>query len=154
MYCPSCGKPVDANVKFCPNCGAQVSSGFASGQAAGVAGGAYAPPGAYPGRKLVRPRYPRMIAGVCSGFALQFGWDVTLVRVLTAALALLTSGAVGLAYLVAWVIIPESPYELPAGAPGYQPGYGPAGTPPAATGAASVPPPPAPGAPTAGSSTV
>jgi phage shock protein C len=133
MYCPSCGKPADASVRFCPHCGAQVSSGFAPG-----AGAAYAPPGGYAQRKLVRPHYPRMIAGVCSAFALQFGWDVTLVRVITAALGVLTSGAVGLAYLVAWVIIPEAPYELPAGAPGYaQPG------PPAPGATSSTPPPPA-----------
>jgi len=113
-----------------------VSSRFAPGQGAGAAaGGAYAAPGAYPPRKLVRPHYPRMIAGVCSGFALQFGWDVTLVRVITAALGVLTSGAVGLAYLVAWVIIPEAPYALPAGAPGY-----PTATPPN-PGAATAPPP-------------
>ncbi len=144
MYCPSCGKPVDANVRFCPVCGAQVSSGFASGAGAPAAGGAYPPPGAYPQRRLVRPRFPRMIAGVCAGFALQFGWDVTLVRVLTAVLAVLTSGAVGLAYIVAWVIIPEEPYALPAGAEGYQPGYGPIGTPPPAP----TPPPPQPGSTT------
>lgn len=132
MYCPSCGKSTDSGVKFCPHCGTQISSGFASGAGS-------APP-VYPQRKLVRPRYPRMIAGVCSAFALQFGWDLTLVRVITAALAVLTSGAVGLAYLVAWVIIPEAPYALPTGTPGYQGGYGSAGTPPA--GAASAPPPP------------
>lgn len=133
MYCPNCGKPTDASVRFCPSCGAQVSFGFAPGTGAGPAVGAYPPPGPYPQRKLVRPRYPRMIAGVCSAFALQFGWDVTLVRVLTAAVAVLTSGALGLAYLVAWVIIPEAPYALPSAAPGY---------PPPGPAAGSTPPPP------------
>jgi phage shock protein C len=135
MYCPSCGKPAEAGVRFCPVCGAQVSSGFAPGQGTGAA--AYPPPGVYAQRKLVRPRYPRMIAGVCSGFALQFGWDVTLVRVITAALGVLTSGAVGLAYLVAWVIIPEAAYALPMAA-AYPP-------PAAEAGPASTPPPPQPG---------
>ena len=76
-----------------------------------------------------------MIGGVCAAFALQFGWDLTLVRVLTAALAVLTSGAVGLAYLVAWVLIPEAPYALPVEAMGY-----PAPAPPPV--ATSAPPPP------------
>jgi phage shock protein PspC (stress-responsive transcriptional regulator) len=54
-----------------------------------------------------------MIAGVCAGFAQHYGWDLTLVRVLTALLALFT-GVGAVAYLVAWVIIPEAPYPLPA----------------------------------------
>jgi len=70
-----------------------------------------------------------MIAGVCAAFALQYGWDVTLVRVLTAVAAVFTSGGVGLAYLVAWVLIPEAPYALPPQGVSYAgatppPGYG------------------------------
>ena len=106
MYCPKCGKATDANVRFCSNCGAQIGSGF-------IPEGAPYAVGAYPQTKLVRPRFPRMIAGVCAAFALQYGWDLTLVRVLTAVLAVLTSGGFGLAYLVAWVLIPEAPYALP-----------------------------------------
>ena len=87
-------------------------------------GAAYAA-GGYPQSKLIRPRYPRMIAGVCAAFAVQYGWDLTLVRVLTAVLAVFTSGGFGLAYLVAWVLIPEAPYALPPQSAGY------AGPPPA-----------------------
>jgi hypothetical protein len=36
-FCPSCGKPVDANVAFCPNCGYSMQAG---GQGAAVPGGA------------------------------------------------------------------------------------------------------------------
>lgn len=117
MYCPKCGKATDASVTFCPACGAQIGAGF-------VPPGANYATGAYPQSKLARPRFPRMIAGVCSAFALQYGWDLTLVRVLTAVAALFTSGAVGLAYLLAWVLIPEAPYALPPQGVGY------AGTPP------------------------
>jgi len=114
MFCPSCGKVLDSSVRFCSNCGAQVGPGFAAGINPGtVAGGA-----PYPTGKLVRPRYPRMIGGVCSAFALQYGWDVSLVRVITAVMAILTSGLGGLAYLAAWIIIPEAPYALPASAAG------------------------------------
>jgi phage shock protein C len=70
-----------------------------------------------PMAKLMRPRFPRMIGGVCAAFAMQYGWDLSLVRVITAVIAILTSGIGGLAYLAAWIIIPEAPYELPSGAP-------------------------------------
>jgi len=54
-----------------------------------------------------------MIAGVCSGFALQYGWDITVVRLVTVVIALFTSGIGLLAYLAAWIIIPEAQYALP-----------------------------------------
>lgn len=65
----------------------------------------------FPGQ-LTRPRYPRMIAGVCAGFALHYGWDLSLVRVVTA-LAIVLTGVGLFAYLAAWIIIPEAPYALP-----------------------------------------
>jgi phage shock protein C len=52
-----------------------------------------------------------MIAGVCAAFALQYGWDVTVVRIITALICL--SGAGALAYLIAWIIIPDEPYAVP-----------------------------------------
>jgi phage shock protein C len=55
---------------------------------------------------LVRSREGRMVAGICSGVAGFFGWDVTLVRVVVAVVSVLTGGAGVLAYLVAWAIIP------------------------------------------------
>jgi len=53
-----------------------------------------------------------MIAGVCASFAQHYGWDLNLVRIITALLIILT-GVGALAYLAAWVIIPEAPYALP-----------------------------------------
>ena len=47
------------------------------------------------------------MAGVCAGIAEYFGVDVTLVRVIVAAIAVITGGAGVLAYLVAWAIIPD-----------------------------------------------
>jgi phage shock protein PspC (stress-responsive transcriptional regulator) len=47
-----------------------------------------------------------MVAGVCAGIAEYFGWDVTLVRVIVAVVAVITGGAGLLAYLAAWAIIP------------------------------------------------
>jgi phage shock protein PspC (stress-responsive transcriptional regulator) len=53
-----------------------------------------------------------MIAGVCAGFALHYGWDLNLVRIITALFIVLT-GVGALAYIIAWVVIPEEPYALP-----------------------------------------
>jgi phage shock protein C len=98
MFCSHCGKQMDPAARFCPACGA-VSQPIDYDRAP-VAG------------QLMRPRYPRMIAGVCSGFALHYGWDLSLTRVICALMIVLTG--VGLvAYLVAWVVIPEAPYVLP-----------------------------------------
>lgn len=108
MTCPNCGRVAEGGVRFCPNCGTQIGS-------AGYTGGTGYPPSAARLDGLVRPRYPRMIAGVCSAFALRYGIDITLLRVLTAVCALLTSGFVGLCYLAAWVIIPDAPYTLTPG---------------------------------------
>ena len=58
-------------------------------------------------KALVRSRKDRMVAGVCAGIADYFGWDVTLVRVIVAVVSVITGGTGVLAYLVAWVIIPE-----------------------------------------------
>jgi phage shock protein C len=58
-------------------------------------------------KTLVRNRKDRMLAGVCAGVADYIGVDVTLVRVLVVVLCLFTGGAGVLAYVAAWVIIPE-----------------------------------------------
>lgn len=56
---------------------------------------------------LMRPRDGRMLAGVCAGVADYFSQDVTLVRVIWAVVSVITGGAGVLAYLVAWIIIPD-----------------------------------------------
>ncbi len=94
MYCSHCGKELDGGARFCPACG----TAWQSSQT--------------PRRPLMRPRHPRMIAGVCAAFALEYGWDLSLVRVITALFIVLT-GVGLLAYLAAWIIIPEAPYALP-----------------------------------------
>jgi len=59
------------------------------------------------GKVLVRPRDDRMFAGVCAGLANYSGLDVTVVRVLWAVGTVVTGGAGILAYLVAWILIPD-----------------------------------------------
>lgn len=62
--------------------------------------------------RLERPRFPRKIAGVCSGLAEHFGWNAAFLRILFVVLALCSSGGLVLGYLAAWVLIPEGSYEL------------------------------------------
>lgn len=75
-------------------------------------------------RPFVRARQGRVLGGLCLSLANRLDLDVSLVRIVTVVLAFMTSGGVGLLYLLAWVIIPEEdwgprPYNGPGG-----PGYG------------------------------
>jgi phage shock protein C len=64
------------------------------------------PPPASDIRRVHRSRKDRVIGGVCGGLGRYFGVDPVLLRVAAVALAL--SAGVGiLAYIVAWVVIPE-----------------------------------------------
>jgi phage shock protein C len=97
LYCHQCGKGLPAGARFCSGCGTVV---------AGTA--------PQPGRPLLRPLMGRQIAGVCLALAQSNGWDVTAVRILTVVAFFMSSGIVGIAYLAAWIGIPE---EIP----GYPP---------------------------------
>lgn len=59
-------------------------------------------------RRLTRRRDDRMIAGVCSGVADYVGMDPTLVRLLTVVAAIFSVGAVAVAYIAAWILMPEA----------------------------------------------
>jgi len=50
-------------------------------------------------------------AGVCAGLAEYFDLDVSLIRIAWAVCILCGVGV--LAYIVAWIVIPEEPYYLP-----------------------------------------
>ena len=93
MYCAHCGTEIADGAKFCPQCGAP-ATGTAAGSAGSVTG------------KLVRPKNGRKIAGVCAAFANAYGWDLTVVRIVTLLLALCACGG-GLAYIVCWICIPD-----------------------------------------------
>ena len=102
MNCAACGNAVNPGARFCSSCGQPVAS-------------SYAPPVPpyQPMPPLVRPQFGRAIAGVCAGFAQHYGWDVALVRVLLVVVVLLGCGAPVLAYIVAWIVMPEGPYFVP-----------------------------------------
>jgi phage shock protein C len=102
MYCNSCGKAIQDDANLCPYCGKRV--GVAATE-----------------RRLVRPPKgspDRKIAGVCWAFANYFDLDVTVVRVVWL-LVLLCAGTGLLAYIIAWIVIPEG--EPAVSATGVQP---------------------------------
>ena len=59
-------------------------------------------------KKLYRSRKERVIGGVCGGIGVYFGIDPTLARIIWVAATLL-GGAGIIAYIVAWIVIPEEP---------------------------------------------
>ena len=97
MTCSTCGNEMNPGSRFCSNCGRA----------------AIGPP-VYPVRtRLFRPHYGRVIAGVCAGFAQEYGWDVVLVRILLCVVVFFGCGTPILAYLVAWIVMPNEPYFFP-----------------------------------------
>jgi phage shock protein C len=101
MYCNDCGKVIQDDANVCAYCGKPA--------------GAVAPR-----RKLLRPKQGRKIAGVCAGFAEYFDVDVTLVRLLWLVAAIVTCPLGLVAYIVAWIIMPEQPEAaavVPVGTP-------------------------------------
>lgn len=59
-------------------------------------------------KQLVRLRDDRMVAGVCSGVARYAGVDPTLVRLLAVLGVVFSFGAAIVAYVVAWILMPEA----------------------------------------------
>jgi len=58
------------------------------------------------GKRLVRVREGRMVAGVCVGLAAYFGVDVNLVRLAFGVFTVFYALGI-LVYLVAWAVLPE-----------------------------------------------
>ncbi len=96
MFCPRCGKEYAERVNFCCQCGAAMYV-----------------PAARPAKKLMRSRKDEKIAGVCGGFAEYLDIDSTLVRLLWVALVFFVGWGV-IAYIIAWIVMPEEPLPQPA----------------------------------------
>ena len=60
-------------------------------------------------RRLYRSRTDTVLGGVAAGLAQYLNTDPALVRVAWAILVPLTGGAAFLAYIVAWIVVPEEP---------------------------------------------
>ena len=90
MFCPQCGKEYSQQVNFCYQCGTAMAAPT------------------WRRKKLMRSRTDEKIAGVCGGFAEYFDMDATLMRLLWLALVLVGGWGV-LAYIIAWIVMPEEP---------------------------------------------
>jgi phage shock protein PspC (stress-responsive transcriptional regulator) len=87
---------------------------------------------------LVRPLQGRVIAGVCEGFARRYAWDPVIVRLVLVAAVVFGAGTPVLAYIIAWIVMPNEVWVMPPqpivtpppqpGAPVSAPDAGSAGT--------------------------
>lgn len=100
VFCQSCGTGLPVSARFCSSCGATVPR-----------------PQPTPGRPLIRPRTGRQIAGVCLALSQSNGWDVSVVRILAVLGFFFSSGLVGVAYVAAWIGIPDETANLPGAYP-------------------------------------
>ena len=94
----------------CSRCDGDISDDAAFCQFCGAAQRRSAPPDAARRRYLRRSRVDRQIAGVCGGIARYLGTDPILIRIAWVVLTIVPGAILlgVLAYLVAWLIIPEA----------------------------------------------
>ena len=90
MFCNYCGKSIQDDARVCAYCGRLVGT-------------------FYTNRKLMRSRTDRKIGGVCGGFAEYMAVDVTLMRLIAVLVLLFTLPVGFVAYIVAWIVMPEAP---------------------------------------------
>jgi phage shock protein PspC (stress-responsive transcriptional regulator) len=62
-------------------------------------------------RRVERSRTDRVLGGVCAGIARSVGVDPVIVRLVAVIVGLFSAGAAVLAYLLAWVLLPQAAEE-------------------------------------------
>jgi phage shock protein PspC (stress-responsive transcriptional regulator) len=72
-------------------------------------GGPYAGPPNY--KPLRRSRDDRVVAGICAGVGRYLGIDPVAARVLFVVLAIFSGGTALIAYVIAWIVMPEDPAD-------------------------------------------
>jgi phage shock protein C len=98
MFCNFCGKQMSDDQLCCAYCGRRVGLPYSQ-------------------RRLERPREGRTLAGVCAALAHYLELDTTVIRLVWVLITIFSGGLGFIAYLVAWVVIPEAPLMLNAGIP-------------------------------------
>jgi len=95
MYCLQCGREFTDSSSFCSSCGAR--QGHRTSH-----------------KQLKLSATDKKLAGVCGGLAEYLDVDPTIVRLVWVALSVVPGGFVGggLAYLLAWIIIPKGPEHV------------------------------------------
>ena len=103
MMCPNCRREIAEYSNFCYYCGARQQ------RASGV-------PGVQ--KRLMRSSVDCKIAGVCGGLAEYMDADSTIVR-LVWVLVFVFTGFVpaGIAYVIAWILMPQAPVPVVVAAP-------------------------------------
>ena len=59
------------------------------------------------GKRFMRSMSDRWLAGVCSGIANYFGWDVAILRLVYLVLTLCTAFSGIIIYIILWICMPE-----------------------------------------------
>jgi phage shock protein C len=123
MNCPNCRRDIADYSNFCYYCGAR--------QTVAAPQPPQGNPEAY--RRLMRSSVDCKLAGVCGGLAEYFAADSTIVRLIWVLISFFSGIVPGcVAYLIAWIVIPQAPYpavhvaaQAPQGAPpqGATPNY-------------------------------
>ena len=92
MTCSRCQREIEADSSFCRYCGAATAAGTSTAAS------------------LRRLPSEGKVAGVCAGIAAYLNTDVTLVRLGWVALSIVPGVFIGglLAYVVAWLFVPEA----------------------------------------------
>ena len=98
MICPNCGTENAETARFCGKCGQEFSLK--------VSPQPQQPVQHHKPKRFVRCADDKQLGGVCSGFAKYFDMDVGLVRVL-AIVSIFFTGVTPIAYLIAWLALPE-----------------------------------------------
>jgi phage shock protein C len=65
-------------------------------------------------KRLYRSKKERMLGGVCAGLGEHFDIDPTVIRLIWAAVTVLSFGTGIVVYILAWILIPEEETAVPA----------------------------------------
>jgi len=102
MNCPTCSREVPTGAAFCSSCGQRLAPPYVPIHDAAAQAG------------LVRPRQGSVVAGVCEGFARRYGWDPVIVRLVLVVAVIFGAGTPILAYIIAWIVMPNEVWMMPS----------------------------------------